>query len=169
MWASFFTRFLWVTINVMKVKLNMVNSFDKEIIHSTQRWGLPLARIAIFIVYFWFGALKLFGFSPANPLVDALLQQTLPFMSFNVFIVILGLYEVLIAIIFLIPGLERIALPILIPHLFVTTAPLFLLREITWQAPLVPTLEGQYIIKNILIVATAVGIAAHLHPMKRLK
>ena len=62
---------------------------------------------------------------------------------------ILGVYEILIAIVFLIPGLERIALPLLVPHLFVTTAPLFLLREITWQAPLIPTIEGQYIIKNI--------------------
>ncbi len=130
---------------------------------------MPLARVAIFTVYFWFGILKLFNYSPANPLVDALLRQTLPFITFDVFIMILGVYEILIAIVFLIPGLERIALPLLVPHLFVTTAPLFLLREITWQAPLIPTIEGQYIIKNILIVATAVGIAAHLHPMKRLR
>jgi uncharacterized membrane protein YkgB len=153
----------------MKIKLNNINTVDKEIIHSTQRWGMPLARVAIFTVYFWFGILKLFNYSPANPLVDALLRQTLPFITFDVFIMILGVYEILIAIVFLIPGLERIALPLLVPHLFVTTAPLFLLREITWQAPLIPTIEGQYIIKNILIVATAVGIAAHLHPMKRLR
>lgn len=149
----------------MKNKMNMVSNIDKEIIHTTQRWGLPLARIAIFVVYFWFGALKLFGQSPANPLVDALLQQTLPFMTFGTFIVILGLYEVLIGIVFLIPRMDRIALPLLVPHLFVTAMPLILLTAITWQAPFVPTLEGQYIIKNILIVATAVGIAAHLHPM----
>ncbi len=149
----------------MKVKLNMVNNMDKGIIHSTQKWGLPLARIAIFIVYFWFGIIKLWGLSPANPLVDALLQQTLPFMTFNTFIIILGAYKMLIAIVFLIPGLERVAIALLIPHLFVTTMPLILLTPNTWQAPFIPTLEGQYIIKNLLIVATAVGIAAHLHPM----
>ncbi len=152
----------------MKVKLNIFD-MDKSVIHSTQKWGLPLARIAIFIVYFWFGVLKLWNLSPANPLVDALLQQTLPFMTFHTFIMVLGLYEMLIAFCFIIPGFERIALPLLIPHLFVTTMPLILLPQITWQAPLVPTLEGQYIIKNVLIVATAVGVAAHVHPLKHRK
>lgn len=74
----------------MKSKVSMINTMDKEIIHSTQKWGLPLARVAIFIVYFWFGILKLLGFSPANPLVDALLKQTLPFVTFDTFIIALG-------------------------------------------------------------------------------
>jgi hypothetical protein len=31
----------------------------------------------------------------------------------------------------------------------------------------VPTLTGQYIVKNALIAAVGVGIAARLHPLKK--
>lgn len=142
-------------------------AIDKKVVHLTQAIGIPFARIAIFVVYFWFGILKLFGNSPANPLVDSLLQSTLPFITFSTFIVILGIYEIAVGITFLIPRLERIAIFLLIPHLFVTTMPLILLTSITWQSPFVPTLEGQYIIKNLLIVAVALGMAAHLEPARK--
>jgi len=45
--------------------------------------------------------------------------------------------------------------------------PLILLPQVTWSGILVPTLEGQYIIKNLAIIAAAIGIAAHLHPLQR--
>ena len=45
-----------------------------------------------------------------------------------------------------------------------TAGPLVLLPSETWQSFFVPTLEGQYIIKNLVIIAAAIGIAAHLHP-----
>jgi hypothetical protein len=51
--------------------------------------------------------------------------------------------------------------------MFTTFGPLVLLTEETWQSFLVPTLEGQYIIKNLVIISTAIGIASHLHPIKK--
>jgi uncharacterized membrane protein YkgB len=47
-----------------------------------------------------------------------------------------------------------------------TVMPLFMLPSATWSAFLVPTMEGQYIIKNILIIAAAIVVAAHVHPLK---
>jgi hypothetical protein len=44
--------------------------------------------------------------------------------------------------------------------------PLFFLPEVSWQSAFVPTLTGQYIIKNVVIIALAMGIAAHLHPLR---
>ena len=147
--------------------MNIFSRVDERIIHTVQKLGMPAARLAIFIVYFWFGILKLFGTSPANPLVSELLSVTMPFpITFEQFILVLGIYEMVIGIAFLIPRLERFAILLLIPHLIVTTMPLILLRADTWQSFLVPTLEGQYIIKNLLIVAVALGIAAHLNPVR---
>jgi putative oxidoreductase len=54
-------------------------------------------------------------------------------------------------------------LPLLLLHVVLTLLPLLLLPGLTWQSPLVPTLEGQYIIKNLVILAAALGIASHLH------
>lgn len=143
----------------------LFSTIDSRIIKTINVIGLPFARIAIFIVYFWFGILKLFELSPANPLVASLLEETIPFISFGNFIIILGLYEIIVGVVFLIPRLERVAILLLVPHLFVTAMPMIMLPEIAWQSALVPTLEGQYIIKNLLIIATALGIAAHLKPV----
>ncbi len=127
---------------------------------------MPLARGAIFIIYFWFGALKLIGASPASPMVAELLQRTIPFLSFEIFIVCLGLYEIAIGILFLIPRMERLVMLLLLPHLIVTALPLVFLPALTWRGILIPTLEGQYIIKNLAIVALALTIASHLRPVR---
>lgn len=123
-----------------------------------------MARTAIFIVYFWFGALKLIGASPAGPLVLALFDKTIGFMPFTLFYTLFAIYEMTIGILFLITGLERVAIFFLCLHLVTTAMPLLLLSDITWQGLLVPTLEGQYIIKNILIAALAVVIGARVAP-----
>ncbi len=88
-------------------------------------------------------------------------------MSFDTFIILFGLFECLIGILFIFPNLVRVVIPLLFLHMITTFMPLFLLPEVTWSGFLVPTLEGQYIIKNLVIIATAVAIAAHLHPLQK--
>jgi uncharacterized membrane protein YkgB len=148
---------------------NLLEQLDVKIIHSLGRLSMPLSRFALFIVFFWFGILKIIGTSPANPMVMDLMNATLPFMTWEVFIVLFSIYEMIIGITFLIPRLERLAIALLIPHMIMTMLPLFFLSEMTWQGFLTPTLEGQYIIKNLVIIALAVGIAASLHPIHGLK
>ena len=143
----------------------LISTFDRSVIHGLQKISSPLARIALFVVFFWFGILKLFMTSPANPLVASLLERTLPFITFHTFIILFGCYEMAIGILFLLPGVERVAIALLLPHMVTTVLPLILLPSVTWQYPFVPTLEGQYIIKNVVIIALALGIAAHLRPM----
>ncbi len=146
---------------------NHLEKFDVSFIHLLKRISVPSARGALFIVFFWFGILKLIGTSPANPLVSSLLSVTLPFMSWDTFIIIFAFYEMIIGISFLIPKAERLAIALLLPHMVMTALPLFFLTSSTWQGFMTPTLEGQYIIKNLVIIAAAIGIAAHLHPLKR--
>lgn len=126
---------------------------------------MPFARFAFFVVFFWFGILKVLGLSPAGILVANLFQQTVSFMDFNTFYLCFGLFECLIGILFLIKGLERVAIPLLFFHMILTAGPLVMLPGEIWQMAWVPTLEGQYIIKNLVIIALAIGVAAHLHPM----
>lgn len=141
--------------------------FDRYIIHTLQRIAEPAARIALFIIFVWFGTLKVMGASPAGTLVSNLLEQTIPFMSPETFILLFGCFEVLIGILFLIPKMERVAILFLGIHMVTTFGPLVFLRETSWQGFLIPTLEGQYIIKNVVLIALAMGIVAHLKPMKR--
>ena len=140
-------------------------SFDLKIIHFFRRISMPVARFGLFVVFFWFGILKVVGLSPATPLVQTLFEHTISFMSFPTFLILFGLFECLIGILFLIKGCERVVIPLLFVHMVTTFMPLLLLPTETWSGFLVPTLEGQYIIKNLVIIATAIGIAAHLHPL----
>ncbi|HRH22629.1 MAG TPA: hypothetical protein PLB51_01385 [Candidatus Paceibacterota bacterium] len=125
------------------------------------------AHFALFTVFVWFGSLKLFGLSPAGSLVTALYNDTLgvimPFMSADLFIVLFGAFEVIIGLLFIIPRMEKVATFLLLPHMITTLMPLFFLPEIAWQSTFIPTLEGQYIIKNIVIVALAASVFADLN------
>lgn len=143
-----------------------IRNIDLFLLSFFRKFSVPVARLGLFIVFFWFGILKVIDMSPASPLVQGLFEKTIPFMPFAVFIVLFGLFECLIGILFLVKGAERIVIPLLALHMVTTFMPLFLLPEATWMGFMAPTLEGQYIIKNVLIIAAAMGIAAHLHPIR---
>ncbi|MEK7114971.1 MAG: hypothetical protein AAB847_01270 [Patescibacteria group bacterium] len=124
-----------------------------------KNYELLAAKISIFVIYFWFGILKLLGVSPATPLVATLFEKTISFMPFSVFYSFFAIFEMIIGVLFLIRGMERPAIYLISAHLIIVALPLFLLPDITWQLFLIPTLEGQYIIKNIAIAALAILIS----------
>ncbi len=144
-----------------------IERVDSKIISFFRRIFLPSARVGLFVVFFWFGFLKVVGLSPASGVVERLFEQTIPFMDFATFLILFGLFECLIGILFLIKGMERVVIPLLFIHMITTFGPLIFLPSETWQKFMVPTLEGQYIIKNAVLIAAAIGIAAHLHPIGR--
>ena len=54
----------------------------------------------------------------------------------------------------------RLTLLLLVGQMLGTVTPLFLFPELTWSRLFVPTLEGQYILKNIVLVSAALTIGA---------
>lgn len=135
----------------------------------TEYIAFIFSHFAFFIVFVWFGALKVFGFSPAGPLVTNLFNHTLGLvlpMTADKFMGAFGLLEVIIGIFFIIPRMEKVAFSLLIPHMLTTIMPLVFLPEMTWSSPLVPTLEGQYIIKNVIIIALAAMMFADMNKKK---
>lgn len=117
-----------------------------------------LSRFSIFIVYFWFGILKVFYLSPAEGLVHELYEKTLFFISFREFFILLGIVEVLIGVLFLIRRITKFAVIIMLLHMIATILPMFILRSTVWSGFMIPTLEGQYIIKNIVLIALSINI-----------
>lgn len=146
----------------MKAKLTHL---DFHIIDTLNKLFIPFARIALFIVFFWFGFLKVIGLSPAGPLAIALTDRTVGQTYFEPLYVGLALFECLIGILFLVPKAVRIVVPLLFVHMALVSSPLLLVPDLAWNAPFVPTLEGQYIIKNVAVVALAIGIAANTTPL----
>ena len=119
------------------------------------RYGRILLRYSLAIIFIWFGLLKPFGLSPAADLV----AKTVYFMPSEIFIPILGWWEVLIGVCLLWRPLIRIAILLLYLQMGGTFLPLVLLPEVCFtQFPFALTLEGQYIIKNLLIISSGLVI-----------
>ncbi len=118
-----------------------------------------LGRASLSIVFFWFGFLKIIGLSPATQLVQDLLDKTLPFLDPDGFVVFLGVWEAAIGLLFFFPRWTRLAFALLAVQMFTTFGPLVLLPEQTWSTfLLVPTLEGQYILKNFTLIALGYSV-----------
>lgn len=118
-----------------------------------------LVRLPIFIIFFWFGLLKLMDLSPAQQLVKDTVFW-MPFLSASSWTYIIGLWEILIAICFVFKRITLIGMALLFVQMGGTFLPLIILPEVTFQDsnPLLPTLEGQYIIKNIIIITASLII-----------
>jgi uncharacterized membrane protein YkgB len=142
-----------------------IKNVDLTLIGFLRRAFLPAARVAIFIVYFWFGILKLFDLSPASPLASALTAKTIGLSHFTLAFQTLAVFECVIGVLFLFPKLTRVVIPLFVIHLLIVCSPLILVPHLAWTKPFVPTLEGQYIIKNVVIAALAIGIAAQTPPL----
>ena len=118
-----------------------------------------LVRIPLFIIFFWFGFLKIINLSPAQQLVMDTVYW-MPFLDAATWTIVIGILEVFIAIFFLFKRTTLIAMVFLFLQMTGTFLPLVILPEVTFQNsnPFLPTLEGQYIIKNIIIITAALII-----------
>lgn len=112
-----------------------------------------VARASLFVIYFWFGAVKLTGLSQATPLARALTVNTIGARYFATSFIILAIIECIIGLMFLIPKLTRLTVLVALIHMVVVCSPLILVPAMAWQRFLVPTIEGQYIIKNLALVS----------------
>jgi uncharacterized membrane protein YkgB len=134
----------------------LLDKFDRLVVWTMDAFGIKFARLALGIVFIWFGALKMIGdLSPAYDLVAATVYWLTP----EIIIPLIGLWEVAIGVAFLFPPLTRLALLLLIPQMPATFLPLVLLPAVTFTVvPWGLTLEGQYIVKNLVIIACALII-----------
>ncbi len=122
--------------------------------------GAPIARVGLAVVLIWFGVLKPLGLSPAADLVARTIYWG---ADPSWFIPLLGWWEVAIGVCLLDPArwlrlppvLTRVGILLLFLQMPGTFLPLVILPDITWQRPLVLTMEGQYIIKNVVLIAAA--------------
>jgi len=145
-----------------------LEKFDRSAISVIRKYGDEFARFALFIIFFWFGILKVLDLSPAGDLVQTLLDNTfLGFLGAKSFMVGFGIFEALLGVMILFPKLERITFALLGFHLITTVMPLFILPEITWNGIMAPTLTGQYIIKNAALLSVGFLLFGRLEPMTK--
>ena len=136
-----------------------VSSIDKFFIGKMHLWGVPVLRVVLGVVFFWFGALKVLGESPVAELVET----AYGFLPQAEFVLILGLWEMLIGLGLIFRFALRFVLallwlqmagtllsPLLAPSLFFTSGnPLFL------------TVSGEFIVKNLVLIASSLVVGGY--------
>ena len=134
-----------------------INRLDRRIVRFMQRWGTTALQVSLAVIFVWFGLLKPFGLSPAEPVVLATVRW-MPLFTPATWLAVIGWWEVVIGVTFLFHKTIRLAVALLALQMVGTFLPLLILPQVTFQpgrTPYAPTMEGQYIIKNLLILSAA--------------
>ena len=119
-------------------------------------YGILLLRYSLAMIFIWFGLLKPLGISPAQELVENTVYW---FDNKAAFVNFLGWWEVVIGFTMCIRPLIRISIFLLFLQIPGTFLPLVLLPEVCFtDFPYGLTLEGQYIVKNLIIISSALVI-----------
>lgn len=139
------------------------DEIDRRITRWMARYGIVLLRISLGIVFLWFGALKFFpDLSPAEDLASRTINQlTFGLISEDVALMILATWECLIGLGLIFGVFLRVTLLLLFVQMLGTITPIiFFPNEVFTQIPYATTLEGQYIIKNMVLISAGFVIGA---------
>ena len=150
-------------VSSMKTSASRLDLLDQTITAYMARYGITLLRMSVGVVFLWFGFLKFFpGLSPA----EGLATKTMEVLSFGmvrprVALIILATWECAVGVGLILAIFLRTTLLLLWLQMAGTIAPMLLFpQEVFSHFPYAPTLEGQYIIKNLVLASAGVVVGA---------
>ena len=136
---------------------------DRRVTHWMSNHGVTILRLALGIIFLWFGFLKFF---PGVSSEEGIATRTIAAISFglvpaHIGRVVLATWECAIGIGLLTDKAIRLTLLLLFAQMMGALLPLVIFPEETFaRAPFVPTLQGQFIIKNFVLIAAAIVVGA---------
>ena len=143
---------------------SLVSRIDNTLIPLLRRWSIPILRLSLALVFIWFGALKIAGLTPVFELV----ASTVYWVDPSWFVPALGVVEVAVGLLLLFRIGLRLVLAVLFAQL-VGTFLVFVFRpDIAFQDgnPLALTTEGEFILKNLVLLAAAMTVGAMIEEKK---
>ena len=125
--------------------------------------SLSALRVALGAVLVWFGALKVADNTPVTGLVEG----TTPWGDPSWFVPALGAFEVALGLWVVVGRWLLFALPLLGGHMLGTFGVMVFLPEVAFQDgnPLLLTMEGEFVAKNLVLLAAAFVVATRAHRM----
>ncbi|GAB4309835.1 MAG: DoxX family protein [Phototrophicales bacterium] len=139
------------------------NRIDLMLTTWMARHGVRLLRISLGVVFFWFGFLKFFpDLSPAQDLASRTIETlTFGIMTETISLPVLATWESLIGLGLITGKYLRFTLLLLFAQMLGTILPIFFFpEEVFTRFPYALTLEGQYIVKNLVLVSAALVLGA---------
>ena len=148
---------------IMEQLRDLYTQTDDKITFFMRRYGILFLRFSLGVVFLWFGFLKFFpGLSPADQIATATITKlTFGIVKPNISIIILAIWETLIGLGLISGKFLRVTLFLLFTQMMGAMTPLLLFPAETFtQIPYAPTLEGQYIIKNLVLISAGMVVGA---------
>lgn len=139
--------------------MKKADQIDLAICDWMAHHGVILLRVSLSIIFIWYGLLKTLGVSPAQDLVAG----TVYWFDPKIFVPILGWWEVAIGVCLLFRPFIRLAIFLLFVQMPGTFLPLILMPDVCFTyPPFGLTIEGQYIIKNLVLISAAIVVGGTL-------
>lgn len=146
--------------------VSLMLQLDELLLTGLHRWSITALRLALGSVFLWFGALKIFATSP----VTSLIQETYTFLPVSIFVLVLGVWEMLIGIGIILKRALRFVLVLLGVHLVGTFTAVLLKPGLFFVqgVPFCLTVDGEFVMKNLVLMTAALVIAGYeVKPLTR--
>jgi uncharacterized membrane protein YkgB len=144
-----------------------IRSLDASITTFFQRWSIVVLRVSVALVFIWFGALKVFGVTPVTDLV----ADTVYWVDPDWFVPVLGLFEMIVGFGLLFRRGLRLVLGLFAAQMAGTFLVLVLLPDVAFQDgnPLLLTVEGEFVIKNLVLLSAGMVVGATVQRSRAIK
>jgi putative oxidoreductase len=140
--------------------LRRFERLDAKVLALLERFALPLLRLSLGIVFVWFGILKITGQTPVGELV----ADTVFWLDPDLFVPLLGVFEVLVGVGLLFGRGLRLVLALFALQMIGTFLVLVVQPDVAFQNgnPLMLTTEGEFVVKNLVLLSAGVMIGSRL-------
>jgi len=145
-----------VVSNVANSFITTLDRIDRKVIRIMSSYAILIIRLSLGIVFVWFGLLKVMGVSPVFDLASHIVYWP----PAELFVPLLGIWEMAIGVGLLLGKAQRVILSMLFLQLAGTFLVLLILPEAAFQGgnPLFLTTEGEFVIKNLVLIAAGLAV-----------
>ena len=139
--------------------------FDALIVGFLAAYGITLLRLAVGLVFIWFGMLKAIDRSPVAELV----ADTVYWLPSGIFVRFLGAWELVVGVGLLVPVALRLTLLLFWAQMIGTFLVLVVHPGLSFQDgnPLLLTMTGEFVIKNLVLITAGLVIGSSLGGARR--
>lgn len=131
---------------------------DRRVTGLMRVYGIDLLRVAVALVFIWFGMLKVAGESPVAELV----ADTVYWLPSGFFVRFLGVWEVIVGLGLLVPVALRLTLLLFWAQMAGTFLVLVVHPGLAFESnnPLLLTVTGEFVVKNLVLITAGVVIGS---------
>ncbi|MBO0828343.1 MAG: DoxX family membrane protein [Streptosporangiales bacterium] len=135
-----------------------VGDAEPAYMRQLRRYSIPMLRIALGIVFVWFGALKVLDLTPVGDLVAG----AVPWFDKTWFVPALGGFEVVVGLLLMSGRWVRLTCAAMIAHLCGTFMVYLMEPGVAFEHgnPLLMTMAGEFVAKNIVLITAGLAVMA---------